>query len=182
MSRPTRETAAGQAYLDLQNRARAEGRGTQELLTLYVVERWLARLSASPYPDQFVIKGGMLLAAHDARRPTADLDALACSLANDEATVLSWVTEIARRSLDHDDGVVYRTETAATRVIREQALYSGIRFLPASTTSLIFAVRPTPPIAPIWVERGSASRRRAAARYRTRPLRGPPSAGAPPMA
>jgi hypothetical protein len=49
MSRPTRDTAAGRAYLDLQNRARAEGRGTQELLTLYVVERWLARLSASAY-------------------------------------------------------------------------------------------------------------------------------------
>lgn len=48
MSRPTRATAVGRAYLDLQNRAKAEGRGTQELLTLYVVERWLARLSASP--------------------------------------------------------------------------------------------------------------------------------------
>ena len=58
----TRATAAGQAYLDLQNRARAEGRATQELLTLYVVERWLARLSMSPYADQFIIKGGMLLA------------------------------------------------------------------------------------------------------------------------
>jgi hypothetical protein len=34
MKRPTRGTAAGRAYLHLQNRARAEGRGTQELLTL----------------------------------------------------------------------------------------------------------------------------------------------------
>ena len=42
-------------------------------MTLYVVERWLARLSTSPYADQFVIKGGMLLAAYNARRPTADL-------------------------------------------------------------------------------------------------------------
>ncbi len=49
MNRPTRATEAGQAYLDLQNHARAERRGTQELLTLYVVERWLARLSKSPY-------------------------------------------------------------------------------------------------------------------------------------
>jgi hypothetical protein len=60
MIRPTRGTAAGRAYLDLQNRARAERRGTQELLTLYVAERWLARLSLSPYVDQFVLKGGML--------------------------------------------------------------------------------------------------------------------------
>lgn len=48
MNRPTRDGAAGRAYLDLQNRARREKRGTQELLTMYVVERWLARLSHSP--------------------------------------------------------------------------------------------------------------------------------------
>ena len=39
MSGPTRATAAGRAYLDLQNTARRERRGTQELLTMYVVER-----------------------------------------------------------------------------------------------------------------------------------------------
>jgi ABC-type uncharacterized transport system involved in gliding motility auxiliary subunit len=38
------------------------------LLTLYVVERWLARLGRSRFIDQFVLKGGMLLAAFDARR------------------------------------------------------------------------------------------------------------------
>jgi hypothetical protein len=47
MNPPTRASEGGRAYLDLQNRARRERRGTQELLTLYVVERWLARLSAS---------------------------------------------------------------------------------------------------------------------------------------
>lgn len=70
MTRVTRGTSAGRAYLDLQNRARREHRGTQGLLTLYVVERWLARLSASPYANRFILKGGMLLAAFQARRPT----------------------------------------------------------------------------------------------------------------
>lgn len=36
MTQLTRRTPAGRAYLDLQNRARRERRGTQELLTLYV--------------------------------------------------------------------------------------------------------------------------------------------------
>jgi hypothetical protein len=71
VKRPTRASESGRAYLDLQNRARAERRATQELLTLYVVERWLARLSASPHASKFIIKGGMLLAAYDARRPPA---------------------------------------------------------------------------------------------------------------
>lgn len=125
MNRPTRASEAGRAYLDLQNRARAERRGTQQLLTLYVVERWLARLSASPHADKFVIKGGMLLAAYEARRPTADLDALARSIANDQNVIVSLVSDIARLPLD--DGVEYQTRTATSRIIRDQAIYSGVR-------------------------------------------------------
>jgi hypothetical protein len=118
-------SAAGRAYLDLQNRARRERRGTQEFLTLYVVERWLARLSASVHANKFVIKGGMLLAAYEARRPTADLDALARSVSDDQATIVALVSEIAQVQLD--DGVEFRTRTATSRIIREQAIYSGIR-------------------------------------------------------
>jgi hypothetical protein len=126
MSRPTRSTAAGRAYLDLQRRARAEGRPTQELLTLYVVERWLARLALSPYAEQFVLKGGILLAAFNARRPTADVDALARNFANDEATVVARIVAIAAQSIP-DDGVEYRTHTVTSRVIRDEDLYSGVR-------------------------------------------------------
>ena len=125
MSRPTRASEAGRAYLDLQNRARRERRGTQEFLTLYVVERWLARLSASPHASKFVIKGGMLLAAYQARRPTADLDALARWVANDQNVIVTLVSDIARLPLD--DGVTYQTETATSRIIRDQAIYSSVR-------------------------------------------------------
>lgn len=125
MSQPSRQTPAGRAYLDLQNRARRERRGTQELLTLYVVERWLARLSASPYAEDFVLKGGMLLAAYDARRPTADVDALARGLANNQDTVVVRVAEIAARPAD--DGVEFVTATAVARPIREDAFYPGVR-------------------------------------------------------
>lgn len=126
MTRPTRSTAAGRAYLDLQRRARAESRPTQELLTLYVVERWLARLAVSPYAEQFVLKGGILLAAFDARRPTADIDTLARNFANDEATVVARIVAIAEQSLP-DDGVEYRIHTVTSRVIRDEDLYSGVR-------------------------------------------------------
>lgn len=40
----------------------------------------LARLAASPYAADFVLKGGMLLATLDARRPTADADLMATHL------------------------------------------------------------------------------------------------------
>ena len=64
MTRPTRADPGGRAYLDLQNLARRQGRSTQVLLVMYVLERFLARLAAG----RFVLKGGMLMAAWDARR------------------------------------------------------------------------------------------------------------------
>jgi len=127
MSRPTRGTPGGRAYLDLQNRARRENRTTQELLTLYVLERWLARLAASPHADTFVLKGGLLLAVFDARRPTADADLLARHLPNDQATVADRVRDVARYPLTDDDGVDYLTETITVRTIREDADYVGVR-------------------------------------------------------
>lgn len=70
MSRRTKGTPGGRAYRDLRNRARREGRPTEELLVLYTLERWLARLAGSPHAAKFVLKGGMVLAALGARRPT----------------------------------------------------------------------------------------------------------------
>jgi hypothetical protein len=54
----------------------------------------------------------MLLAAFDARRPTADADALARGFANDEATVVNRVVDIANQSLLDDDGVEFPTDTS----------------------------------------------------------------------
>lgn len=126
MSRPTRSSPAGRAFLDLQNRARREGRGTQELLTLYVVERWLARLSESPYAEDFVLKGGMLLAAFGERRPTVDADALARNMPGDEQEVSARIAAIAKLP-DSEDGVAFDTDTITTRIIRDEALYAGLR-------------------------------------------------------
>jgi hypothetical protein len=78
VSRPTRADPGGRAYLDLQNRARREGQATRQLLVLYALEGFLARLAVSRYAGTFVLKGGMLLAAMNARRvwprttPTGD--------------------------------------------------------------------------------------------------------------
>lgn len=126
MTGPTRDSAAGRAYLDLQNQARRQKRGTQELLTMYVIERWLARMSRSPYAEDFILKGGMLLASFGTRRATVDADALARNMASDQETVARRVAEIAAIE-DPDDGVEFLPETVTTAVIRDDALYSGVR-------------------------------------------------------
>lgn len=37
---------------------------------MYVVERWLSRMARSVYAEDFILKGGMLLASFGTRRPT----------------------------------------------------------------------------------------------------------------
>lgn len=125
MTRPSRATTAGRAYLDLQVRARRESRPADELFTLYVLERFLYRLSVSDYHDRLVLKGGMLLSAFGQRRPTRDIDLLAKDTANEHAAVAALVRDIA--GIDADDGVAYETTQMKTSTIRDQDLYAGVR-------------------------------------------------------
>ncbi len=127
MTRPTRADAAGHAYLDLQNLARRQGRATQVLLVMYVLERFLARLAAGPDADRFVLKGGMLLAAWDARRATVDGDLLTRGVSMDDAAILARVVAIATTPSPVEDGVAFLTDTATSTPIRDDDQYGGIR-------------------------------------------------------
>ena len=123
----TRATSAGRAYLDLQARARRERRLTEELLVLYVLERFLFRLSRSPHRSRLVLKGGMLLAAFEERRPTRDVDLLAREASNDVETVAGLVREVLLVSTD--DGVTFRPDQLTADVIRDEDVYPGVRIV-----------------------------------------------------
>ncbi|MGK0434169.1 MAG: putative nucleotidyltransferase component of viral defense system [Planctomycetota bacterium] len=124
-NRPTRATTAGRAYLELRRLARARNRPTAELLQLYALEGFLARLPASPHAHQLVLKGGVLLAAFDARRPTKDIDLAASDLANDTETVQRAVQAIA--GIELDDGFEFDVSATSADTIREGDSYSGVR-------------------------------------------------------
>lgn len=127
--RPTRDTSGGRAYLDLQNKARKEKRPTEELLVLYALEGFLARLAASGHSDKLVLKGGVLLAAFLVRRATRDVDLQAQSVPNDTESVLDLVRSIAASAPADgvDDGLVFDAEHATAEVIRDEDAYSGVR-------------------------------------------------------
>lgn len=127
VSRPSRDSVGGRAYLDLQARARREGRPTDELLVLYVLERFIYRVSVSAHRDRLVLKGGMLLAAFDERRPTADVDLLARQVSNDVEAVRGLVGEVL--GIEVDDGVVFDADRMRAEVIRETDLYAGVRIV-----------------------------------------------------
>jgi hypothetical protein len=73
MRRPTRSTVAGRTYLAVQALARRSDTPTDELLTRFVLERFLYRLARSAHRERLVLKGGMLLEVFDVRRPTRDI-------------------------------------------------------------------------------------------------------------
>lgn len=75
------DPAAGAVFRQLQKAAReageVEGRKipTEEYLVRHALEPFLARLNQTPHGQDFVLKGGILLAAYGIRRPTKDVDA-----------------------------------------------------------------------------------------------------------
>lgn len=113
-ARPTRSTVGGRAYLDLQNLARRTGRLTDELQQIYALECFLDRLADSPYAQQFVLKGGVLLAAYDARRPTRDVDLQGRWVSNDVDQIRQLVCEVAGREVSSSAFTVRSSTTPFT--------------------------------------------------------------------
>ena len=120
-----RSTPGGRAYTDLQKLARNSGRPVQEVFQLYVLEAFLDRLSRSEQRSNLVLKGGVLLAAFDVRRPTRDVDLQAQALSNEIEVVLECVLKIV--SIPGDDGVQFDASSARGFIIRDEDAYTGVR-------------------------------------------------------
>jgi predicted nucleotidyltransferase component of viral defense system len=97
---------------------------TQTLMN-YAAERFLYRLSKSPYRDQFVLKGAMLFAVRlgERYRPTRDLDLLGKGDPS-EAVLDATIREIATTNVE-DDGVVFDVDKLDVHAIREENKYAG---------------------------------------------------------
>lgn len=129
MAQPTKATTAGEAFLALRAKARSGGRTTAEYLRLYALEGFLLRLSASRLRDRFVLKGGVLLAAYNLRRPTADVDFAAIHIPNEVESVRRLVVDVAATVLSAtlDDGLAFDLQDVRAEAIRDGAEYSGVR-------------------------------------------------------
>lgn len=116
---PQHGTPAGDATIAIRGLARQTGTDVQELMTLYALEGLLARIARSEYREDFVLKGGVLLAAFAARRPTKDIDLHATGLTGDPEEVAERVRVIA--TLDVADGLVFEPASVAATTIRDVA-------------------------------------------------------------
>jgi hypothetical protein len=131
--RPTRRTAEGRAYLDLQNLARRTSRPTDEVHQLYALGGFLDRLTRSAHADRFVLKGAVLLGAFDSRRPTRDIDLAARHVDNDAEAIRRLVVDILM--INVDDGQSFDGKAITAEVIRDGDEYSGVLEQRSGSTS-----------------------------------------------
>jgi predicted nucleotidyltransferase component of viral defense system len=107
--------------------ADADDRHFNYILMHYLIERLLYRLSVSPYAENFVLKGGLLLytVLEQRARATRDIDLLAWHIQNLPEEMVRIFRGIAL--IPGDDAVAYDTETITVEQIKEDADYQGIR-------------------------------------------------------
>lgn len=111
----------------LLNCAKADNRTFSEVLQYYAMERFLYRLSQSPYAKQFILKGGLILRIWNAptARPTMDIDMLSRAC-NEEENITNQIKHILSMDVIAD-GLVFDFDTIKTEKITEEAEYQGIR-------------------------------------------------------
>ena len=120
------DPTAAEVYNRLRRLAREQGRATDELFHLYLLERFLYRWANSRLADQFVLKGGTLLAAYDLRRATRDIDVQALAVDSDR--------RLPGRRARHPGPSHERTGRATTCPLehREQTLAALTRIAPTA--------------------------------------------------
>jgi len=110
------------------NISKDQGVYYQTILTRYFHERLLYRLSKTSYRQNFYLKGGVLMYAHEriAARPTLDIDFLGNNISNSGERIVSAFREICSYPCK-EDGVLYDVESITSRNITEFKDYHGIR-------------------------------------------------------
>jgi predicted nucleotidyltransferase component of viral defense system len=98
----------------------------QLVVTYYVLERLLYRLSQTKHRDRFILKGAMLLTKwfEDPLRPTQDLDFLGIG-DDDPEEMVNTFKEIC--AVPFNDGVVFDVDSVEVDRIREELEYGGLR-------------------------------------------------------
>lgn len=109
----------------IRNVAKDKGLSSQEILQMYLFEHVLARLARSSYKDNFILKGGFLIASMIGvdERTTMDMDATVRGITMEEKAIEEIVKDIL--SMDVDDGIEFVFDRITE--IREDADYNNFR-------------------------------------------------------
>jgi predicted nucleotidyltransferase component of viral defense system len=111
----------------LKGLARQAQRPFQEYFYYYAIERFLYRLTQSPYAERFVLKGGLMFLGWGIplRRPTRDIDVQAY-LSSSVVDVVEIVQAICSQEVEAD-GMRFDPTSVRGEQIIEVADYAGVR-------------------------------------------------------
>lgn len=127
MTKSSFKNIAASVRQRLLNNARETGRPFNEVLQYFAMERFLYRLSKSPYSDNLVLKGALMLTVWEAplSRPTMDIDLLG-HIDNNIKTIIAVVEDICSQKVE-PDGITFDLTSIRGEHITEDADYEGVR-------------------------------------------------------
>lgn len=110
----------------IKNKAKGNGQYAQILLRIFMMERLLERISESCYRDNFILKGGLLVASFVGvdMRSTMDMDTTVRSLTLDSSTATKVLEDIFAVQLD--DNISFNITKVGD--IMEGNEYQGLRY------------------------------------------------------
>jgi hypothetical protein len=96
------------------------------VLTRFVLERLLYRLTLTSYRDRFALKGAMLTATWfaDPHRPTREIDLLGFG-DSDGGAMITVFREVC--AVAENDGVIFDTNALRVELVRDDLEYGGLR-------------------------------------------------------
>ena len=122
---------ATQLKAKVKNLSGGNSKKAQTLIRNFIMERFLERIALSRYKNNFILKGGMLVAAVVGldTRATMDIDTTVKSLNLDKENATRIIEDII--AVEIPDGVQFRI-TKVTDIMEEHD-YPGIRFMLEAT-------------------------------------------------
>lgn len=110
----------------LKNQSVQRKRPFDEILRYYAMERFLYRLSISPYAENFFLKGGLMLKVWNSmdHRATMDIDLLART-SNKLDNLRRIITEVSGITCE-EDGITFDTQELILRNTQTGGDYNGI--------------------------------------------------------
>ncbi|MFQ5752541.1 MAG: nucleotidyl transferase AbiEii/AbiGii toxin family protein [bacterium] len=122
----------------LKNLSKKRNRPFDEILRYYAMERFLYRLSVSPYAERFFLKGGLMLKVWDSEdhRATMDIDLLART-SNKIDNLKNIIQEVS--SIENtEDAIQFNTQNLILRESQTGGDYQGVS---ASYSANLFKTR-----------------------------------------
>ena len=120
--------------------ARSKGLDARVLLRIYMMERFLERVTLSIYRDNFIIKGGMLITSMVGvtLRSTMDIDTTVKNQQLSKEHVIDMINEII--SVEVDDNIDFVVK--ATSEIMSDMEYPGVRlYLEARIAKMVVPIK-----------------------------------------